>query len=359
MEIKVQCDCGQKFKFDVEPVHGQMPFTVNCPVCGADGTARANVLLQQLLPPAPIPMPSAQPPPPPAPAPMRPSGLSINRPHTPPPAAPVLAGAGAEDSEDEDASEGGVREVKVGWKTWLIIGFFVLWGLVASIDKISRKVTAVADLIAWVKDLTGHGDAKNSDESSTITNVLPDDDGTMVLVKATDAAVVAQACVDFSSERTKQKLFMLTTTNAASEGNFMAHATDNGYVVIDGSIFWEEKDVTNFTALAEFLSKKLATTSVAALMGDDAETGLVTIFENGERKFRCERNIRIRGGDLIEDVKLEGQAWATGLGFKPGEDGWKGFTMYDADDLAQHLGFKPTQVEPKEWVVLSTTPIKP
>jgi hypothetical protein len=94
-------------------------------------------------------------------------------------------------------------------------------------------------------------------------------------------------------------------------------------------------------------------------MGDDAETGVVAIYENGERKFRCERNIRIRGGDLIEDVKLEGQAWATGLGFKPGEDGWKGFTMYDADDLAQHLGFKPTQAEPKEWIVLATTPIKP
>ncbi len=363
MEIKVQCDCGQKFKFEVEPVQGQMPFRVNCPVCGADGTARANVLLQQLLPPTPIPSPSAPPPPPPAPAAMRPTGLSINRPHTPPPATPALAAAGAEDSEADDTSEGGGREMKVGWKTWLIIAFFVLWGLVASIDKISRKVTAVADLITWVKGLTGRSDGKASDETSTthtqITNVLPDDDGTIVLVKTADAPVVAQACVEYYAERNKQKLFTLTTTNAAFEGNFMAHATDNGYVVIDGSLFWEEKDVANLTALAEFLSRKLATTSVSALMGDDAETGVVAIYENGERKFRCDRSIRIRGGDLVEDVKTEGQSWATGLGFKPGEDGWKGFTMYDADDLAQHLGFKPTQAEPKEWVVLSTTPIKP
>ena len=65
MEIKVQCDCGQKFKFDVEPVSGRMPFAVNCPVCGADGTARANVILQQLLPSQPLASAYAPPPPPP------------------------------------------------------------------------------------------------------------------------------------------------------------------------------------------------------------------------------------------------------------------------------------------------------
>ncbi len=47
MELKVVCQCGQKYKFDVEPVNGQMPFAVNCPVCNADGTATANTLLAQ------------------------------------------------------------------------------------------------------------------------------------------------------------------------------------------------------------------------------------------------------------------------------------------------------------------------
>jgi hypothetical protein len=46
-ELKVECDCGQRYKFDVEPVNGRMPFTVNCPACGLDGTEKANVLLQQ------------------------------------------------------------------------------------------------------------------------------------------------------------------------------------------------------------------------------------------------------------------------------------------------------------------------
>ncbi|MBU6409584.1 MAG: hypothetical protein KGR98_04265, partial [Verrucomicrobia bacterium] len=47
IELKVQCDCGQRYKFDVEPVNGQMPFSVHCPICGAEGTEKANALLRQ------------------------------------------------------------------------------------------------------------------------------------------------------------------------------------------------------------------------------------------------------------------------------------------------------------------------
>jgi hypothetical protein len=47
MELKVICQCGQKFKFDVEPVGGRMPFAVNCPVCHADATSAANALLAE------------------------------------------------------------------------------------------------------------------------------------------------------------------------------------------------------------------------------------------------------------------------------------------------------------------------
>jgi hypothetical protein len=74
-EIKVHCTCGQKFKFDVEPVDGQIPFAVNCPACGADGTAAANAILaQQLLSTTAVrPVTAAVAPPPPrAPGPMSP-----------------------------------------------------------------------------------------------------------------------------------------------------------------------------------------------------------------------------------------------------------------------------------------------
>ncbi|HWD19943.1 MAG TPA: hypothetical protein VHB20_11760 [Verrucomicrobiae bacterium] len=51
MELKLLCGCGQKYKFDVEPAGGQMPFAVNCPVCGVDGTPLANAQLAQVAPP--------------------------------------------------------------------------------------------------------------------------------------------------------------------------------------------------------------------------------------------------------------------------------------------------------------------
>ncbi|HEV2694652.1 MAG TPA: hypothetical protein VG347_17285 [Verrucomicrobiae bacterium] len=106
MELKIICQCGQKYKFDVEPVGGRMPFTVNCPVCKADGTATANTRLAEhfrFVPPPPrpnpppqvasgasnpVPPPSA--PPPPAIAPMA-AGLRINRTHEEPAPAPAAA----------------------------------------------------------------------------------------------------------------------------------------------------------------------------------------------------------------------------------------------------------------------------
>lgn len=52
MEIKIRCDCGQKFKFDAEPADGRMPWEVNCPVCGASGTDKANRIIAQSAPAA-------------------------------------------------------------------------------------------------------------------------------------------------------------------------------------------------------------------------------------------------------------------------------------------------------------------
>jgi uncharacterized protein YxjI len=49
MEIKVQCGCGTKYKFDVEPVNGRMPAPVSCPSCGANGTTDANQQMAQVL----------------------------------------------------------------------------------------------------------------------------------------------------------------------------------------------------------------------------------------------------------------------------------------------------------------------
>jgi hypothetical protein len=45
--IKIECGCGQRYAFDVEPVDGRMPYTVACPICGADGTGAANEVIAQ------------------------------------------------------------------------------------------------------------------------------------------------------------------------------------------------------------------------------------------------------------------------------------------------------------------------
>lgn len=53
MEIKIFCDCGAKYKFDTEPVNGFLPGPVQCPVCGVDGTAKGNAIIQASLAAAP------------------------------------------------------------------------------------------------------------------------------------------------------------------------------------------------------------------------------------------------------------------------------------------------------------------
>lgn len=47
--VKIQCGCGQRYAFEVEPINGRMGSTVACPVCGTDGTAAANDAIAQAL----------------------------------------------------------------------------------------------------------------------------------------------------------------------------------------------------------------------------------------------------------------------------------------------------------------------
>lgn len=47
--VKIQCACGQRYAFDVEPVNRRMPSAVACPVCGVDGTSAADLVIAQNL----------------------------------------------------------------------------------------------------------------------------------------------------------------------------------------------------------------------------------------------------------------------------------------------------------------------
>lgn len=61
IEIKLQCYCGQKYAFEIEPVNGQMGTTVACPACGADGTTTANQVIAQALAAQPQEAPPSEP----------------------------------------------------------------------------------------------------------------------------------------------------------------------------------------------------------------------------------------------------------------------------------------------------------
>jgi len=103
MNIKIECGCGMRYGFDVEPVNGQMPMAVQCPACGADGTEAANRLIQQQLGlprPGPVrvrvvarqpPAPPPPPPPSPAPPPASPAPETASQPAAVPAAAPEPA----------------------------------------------------------------------------------------------------------------------------------------------------------------------------------------------------------------------------------------------------------------------------
>lgn len=88
MNLKIECSCGQKIAFDVEPEAGAMPCSVPCPSCSADITPLANTEIQRQL--------SAAPPAPAAPSVPRlrvSHGAGTHSPQPPPTPAPAAAQA--------------------------------------------------------------------------------------------------------------------------------------------------------------------------------------------------------------------------------------------------------------------------
>lgn len=52
VEIKIQCSCGSRYKFDVEPVNGRSPSDAACPNCQASWTEYINATIAQSQGPA-------------------------------------------------------------------------------------------------------------------------------------------------------------------------------------------------------------------------------------------------------------------------------------------------------------------
>jgi hypothetical protein len=182
----------------------------------------------------------------------------------------------------------------------------------------------------------------------------------MVLVRSGDNRAVAEACLEYYQSKVGKSATISTSTNLleVSPGSvWLIQPEHNTCVEIDGPMMWDEKQTALLTGLSQHLSAKLATTTVCALMGDDAEGGVFEVYENGARKFHSERWNVVKNGDLQEIVKVNGEEWASGTGFKPGEGGYKDFTMDDANALTHHLGLNLTKrPEVKQVLVLRSAP---
>src|SRR5260370_35228463 len=253
MDIKLICNCGTKYEFDVEPVHGRMPAPVNCPSCGADGTALANEYIQRSLAPAPTPSPAR------APAPIRVTvpplapALRINRPASPPPpesppddpgtealpqqtvagdaaAAPIagrpprrIAPASRADAEPKG------RVVQV--LTLIVSTVLIVFGAWKFGDKWFRRLGIVSDIAraageASLKDATEPQGAKN----------LRTDNCSIAFIRTTNDYQVADACQQYWKEEWNKKVMVINSPKEATEnGEYELTSAYNGYVSLLGS----------------------------------------------------------------------------------------------------------------------------
>ena len=165
LELKVQCDCGQKYKFDIEPVEDRMSYTVNCPLCGLDGTAKASILLQEIISNQPVsiaPAPAAPPPPPPPISPAAPrlriggtsqSSAAPAADAPPPPIAPrpLPGGAGGKSRATTPASGGNFALGVTGAIVGGLVGM-LLWYLIYQTTGLRLGI-----LVLGIGALSGYG----------------------------------------------------------------------------------------------------------------------------------------------------------------------------------------------------------
>ena len=335
MEIKILCQCGTKFKFDVEPIHGRMPAPVNCPACAADETAQANTIIQSTLAPAP-PEPAAAPNPP-APA---PGGLRINR-----PAAPV-APSPAEAEVGDDPSPMGAgpfhhrpvaREEKptsplVKALTTIVVVACVGFG----VWKFGSKWYKRLDLVAKVATAVGEAGVDQG-ESEGAKNLWYDNCA-ILFIKHTNHLEVAEACKTFWKDKLHKKLTLIDASHEIENpGEYDLIAAHNGYVRILGEHDWP---IPQHEALAQYLSQKFATLTFEWRSESFADTYHFGIYDQGARKFHAQMDIRMTQDDAKEIVTTEGNDYAIAHGFKPGQEGFKDFHVLHADKITQKLGMK-------------------
>lgn len=353
MEIKVICDCGAKYKFEVTPAHGRMPFSVTCPACGVDGTAKANEILQQSLPAtapaalvapapeivmspspqsAPSPVSAAAPAPPPPPV-VAPAGLRINRPAPtaaapeatpPPPQVPIRPPPPVRRAREPQSSG-----ALAGIVTAVIVVAVLGLGVWKFGSKWYRRVSAAVELAKDINEATKEVNAHyNFDDEAVVA----------LYVKHGNHTEVANACKDFWRDKLRKNMTIapLGPDGEFEEHEYAIHASYNGWVRIFGDVDWKPAE---FEALSQHLSQQFS--NVVFEVGDvELFNYHFGVYEAGARKFHIVHEIKMKGDNVEENVRTEGDDWAVAHGFKPGADGFKSFAEEDADKISQNMGMK-------------------
>lgn len=203
-------------------------------------------------------------------------------------------------------------------------------GVFAIYAKWSRRIRGVTNLI----------EAASSSESDTSTSkirwTLPDDDGSVLLVKSDSQTNVAATVATAYGQLMKRPMRVVPASEAVDEeGELAVWPVLNGAVHVEGPMEWPEAQATN---MAVMVSKQLHTLVVLAIMGDDAETGMVSIYEDGERRFFVRHWIQIKNfseDGIKEFTKRDGEAWATTHGYVPGPTNYASSDKMPFEDVNQ------------------------
>jgi hypothetical protein len=333
MEIKLLCHCGSKFKFDWDAARDGMPSRINCPACGLDVTLEAREVIKQLSgtiptppPPPPVPVPTAPPPGPRVVAPP-PSPVPRTMPERPQ----------AKDGQDSSTTKLVVVIVLV-----LVLGAggFFAW-IVGS--KVYSGVQAVREMASVVNDAS----------AAAMESNLQADDSVVLYIKHANHLEVAQACTEFW-QTSRNKNLALVRESDDDEGQLGDHLLEpayHGYVRITGPLEWPE---SHFDELAKFLSQRFKTLVFAERDVDFTGAFQFGVYESGERKFHARMDIV--GNNFDEQVTVENEAWALQHGFKPGANGFKEFSLNDADEITKRLGMKlwdepERDNPPPQWIL--------
>jgi hypothetical protein len=346
MEIKIECSCGTKFKFDVEPVNGRMPMPVACPACGMDATGQANEFLRSKEAASVSNVSAASyssAPPPPAPGPGQGGGLRLNRPAPgpgqepepdvpaveSPPVVRVTAPKPFATESPAKKEKGPVMKTLSTVFMVLVIGFG-LWRFGYKWIRRAQIVAAIATAAAndSSSDSAGAGEPKN----------LWYDDCVVLFIRHSNHLEVAEACQAYWKDKLHKNLIITATEQEYEHpGEYQLISAHNGYVRLLSGLDWPK---AQFEGLARELSQKFGTLVFETCSEHFADTYHFGVYDSGARKFHAQMDIKMTKDEASEIVTADGNDWAIAQGYKPGPEGFKEFNLADADKITQRLGMK-------------------